>query len=74
MIEYYFPLNKTKICKSDNAWMTPSIKIAIAKRQKAFHIQYMGRILNRTGVTRSSVKLKVQEVSTLKNLLKNSMK
>ena len=38
MIEYYFPLNKTKICKSDKAWMTPSFKIAIAKRQKAFHI------------------------------------
>ena len=55
-----FLLNKTKICKSDKAWMTPSIKIAIAKRQKAFHIYGKNS--------------KVQEVSTLKNLLKNSMK
>ena len=38
MIEYYFPLKKTKICKSDKAWMTPSVKIAISKRQMAFHI------------------------------------
>ena len=38
MIEYYYPLNKTKICKSDMAWMIPSVRIAIAKRQKAFHI------------------------------------
>ena len=38
MIEYYFPLNQTKICKSDKAWMTQSVKIAIAKRQKEFHI------------------------------------
>ena len=38
MIEYYFPLNKTKIRKSVKASMTPSIKIAIAKRIKAFLI------------------------------------
>ena len=73
MIEYYFPLNKTKICKSDKAWMTPSVKIAIAKRRKAFHIY--GKNSEAYKFWRNKVQRDVKRArSTLEDLLKNSMK
>ena len=46
MMDYYFPVKKTKIRKSDKAWMTPSLKISTAKRQQAFH-KYGIRTLKR---------------------------
>ena len=37
MIENFFPLERIKVRKCDKPWMTPSIKSAIGRRQKALH-------------------------------------
>ena len=37
MIDNFFPLARTMVRKCDKPWITPSIKCAIAKRQKALH-------------------------------------
>ena len=37
MINRFFPVQKTKVSRSDKPWMTSSLKSSIAKRQNALH-------------------------------------
>ncbi len=70
MIEYYFRVKKTKICKSDKLWMTPSVKIAIVKRQKAFHRYGKNSECISSCTTKSNVMSKVREISSTENQLR----
>ena len=67
-VNYFFPIKKTKISKSDKQWMTPSLKVGIFKRQKAF-CKY--------GKTSKAYKFwrnKVQHVNITRNQWKNLKK